>query len=222
MPARLRPYAALCGLFALAACASEVVPDRRDPVAPPPIERTTRQTEEMRACLTDLSRTGARFSPMADVSNGSCSVTNSVGLSWLASDDGGMRVTNVDRLSCPVALSAAGWARYGADRAAAQILGSPVATVETMGTYACRNVAGTRRLSAHASAQAIDISAFVLADGRRITVKDGWNGSEAERRFLRIVHASACKRFGTVLGPDYNAAHRDHFHVEPGGGGFCR
>ena len=64
---------------------------------------------------------------------------------------------------------------------------------------------------------------LVLADGRRISVKDGWNGSNQERAFLRTIHASACKRFNTVLSPDYNAAHHDHFHFDMGGrGGFCR
>ena len=67
------------------------------------------------------------------------------------------------------------------------------------------------------------LAAFVLADGRRISVKDGWdNASEQERAFLRTVHTSACKRFGTVLGPAYNAAHEDHLHVELGSGRFCR
>lgn len=83
-----------------------------------------------------------------------------------------------------------------------------------MGSFACRNVAGTSRRSAHASADAIDIGGFVLADGRCISVQDGWSGSAQEREFLRIVQRSACRRFNTVLGPDYNADHHDHFHVE--------
>jgi hypothetical protein len=69
------------------------------------------------------------------------------------------------------------------------------------------------------------VSAFVLADGRRITLVNGWNGGTAEEReFLRTVHRSACRRFGTVLGPEYNAAHRDHLHLEGVGGGssYCR
>ena len=103
------------------------------------------------------------------------------------------------------------------------MLGSPLARIETMGSYSCRNVAGTERRSAHARAEAIDIAAFVLADGRRISVLNHWNGGSAqERAFLRTVQDSACKRFGTVLGPAYNAAHRDHLHIELGGGGFCR
>jgi hypothetical protein len=92
-----------------------------------------------------------------------------------------------------------------------------------MGSFSCRNVAGTARRSAHATAEAIDVAAFVLADGRRIAVREGWSGgSPAEREFLRLIHTSACRRFGTVLGPAYNQAHADHLHVELGGGGFCR
>ena len=112
-------------------------------------------------------------------------------------------------------------------RAARQILGSPLARIETMGSYACRNIAGSNRRSAHARAEAIDVSAFILKDGRRISLIDDWNGgSRAEREFLRTVHRSACKRFGTVLGPEYNRAHADHFHLESAGEGpgtgFCR
>jgi hypothetical protein len=92
-----------------------------------------------------------------------------------------------------------------------------------MGSYNCRNVAGSDRLSAHANANAIDVSGFVLADGRRITVLGGWTrGTRAEREFLRVIHGSACKRFGTVLGPGYNAAHANHLHLEHSSSAFCR
>ena len=93
-----------------------------------------------------------------------------------------------------------------------------------MGSYSCRNVAGSSRRSAHASAAAIDIAGFVLADGRRISVKEGWQGTKAQREFLRTVQASACRRFATVLGPDYNTAHEDHLHLEGviDGKSFCR
>jgi hypothetical protein len=107
------------------------------------------------------------------------------------------------------------------------MLGSPLVRIETMGSYACRTVAGTDRMSAHATGNAIDVSGFVLADGRRITVLGQWYaGTPAEQAFLRVIHASACKRFGTVLGPDYNEAHRNHLHVELAGatarGIYCR
>ena len=177
----------------------------------------------MRACMAELAAAQAVFAAVSDRRDApGCFVQDSVQITRLAGDRDGFHVSNLGPLSCPMATGFAGWARYGVDRAARQILGSPVARIETMGSYACRNVAGTGRLSAHSRADAVDIGAFVLQDGRRITVKDGWNGSREEREFLRIVHRSACKRFGTVLGPDYNAAHEDHLHLERGDGTFCR
>ena len=104
-----------------------------------------------------------------------------------------------------------------------KMLGSPLVRIETMGSYSCRNVGTSDRLSAHATANAIDVSGFVLADGRRITVLGNWySGTPAEQAFLRVVQTSACKRFGTVLGPAYNAAHANHLHVEISGQSFCR
>ena len=91
-----------------------------------------------------------------------------------------------------------------------------------MGSYSCRNIAGSGKLSEHAHANAIDVSAFVLADGRRITVENNWKSGRREMQFLAAIHDSACKRFGTVLSPNYNAAHRDHFHLDMSGNGYCR
>ena len=126
-------------------------------------------------------------------------------------------------MKCETAKTFSAWARFGVDRAARQILRSPLARIETMGSYSCRNVMGTSRRSAHSTGNAIDVSAFVLADGRRISLKGDWSdGSRDEREFLRVVHKSACKRFGTVLGPEYNAAHRDHLHLEGTATSFCR
>lgn len=182
-------------------------------------------TAETRQCLSQLGAAEASFAPLPDKFHGAgCSTINTVQLSALYGDDQRtLGIGNLGPVACPVASSFAGWARYGVDRAARSILGSPLARIETFGSYNCRNVAGTARRSAHSTANAIDVSGFVLADGRRISVKQGWSsGSAAEREFLRIVHNSACKRFGTVLGPEYNEAHKDHFHLEGGSRPFCR
>lgn len=179
---------------------------------------------EARQCLSMLGAKQASFTPVPDqYYPGGCSTINTVKLASLRSDNSALALSNIGPVACPLADTFAGWARYGVDRAARQILGSPLVRIETMGSYSCRNVAGTSRRSAHATAEAIDVSGFVLADGRRITVLGGWTaGTDRERRFLRTIHDSACKRFGTVLSPDYNSAHRDHLHVELGGGSYCR
>jgi len=179
---------------------------------------------EYRQCLSELGAQQAAFTPIADqYFDAGCSNVSTVRLASLRGDTATLGLTNLGPVTCNMASTFASWARFGADRAADQILGSRIARIETMGSYSCRNVAGTARRSGHATANAIDVSAFVLEDGRRITVLEDWNGgTPAERRFLRVVHASACKRFGTTLGPDYNPAHANHFHLEADAAGFCR
>lgn len=222
----MRTHLALFVLLNLALAGCGAVPDadraaRPSMRAAPQTPFTTRP--EARQCAASLGENGSQFSPLPDKYYGAgCSTTNSVRLVEVAGDKGQFAVTNLNAVACPLADTFAAWARYGVDRAARQVLGSPLVRIETMGSYSCRNVAGSNRPSAHSRAEAIDVGAFVLADGRRVSVQGGWNASEDEREFLRVIHESACKRFGTVLGPDYNAAHRDHFHLELGEGSYCR
>ncbi len=174
---------------------------------------------EIRACMATLNKFGARFDLLPDAYAGNCSSVNSVKLS-----DVGVPVTNLTALRCGTALIFTGWARVAVQQAAREVFGSRVVRIETMGSYACRSVRGTssNRLSEHAFANAIDVSGFVLSNGTRIGVKAGWNGSDRERAFLRAVRDGACKRFQTVLSPDYNAAHHDHLHFDMGRGPYCR
>ena len=221
----LRAVASLFAFVALAGCQMLPEGDRREAPRSPATAGTISNNPQARQCLADLGATGAAFDPLPDRYAGQgCSLLNTVDLTQLPGDQGPFSVSNLGPVACPTATAFTAWVRYGVDRAARVYLGSPVVRVETMGSYACRNVAGTGRRSAHASAEAIDIAAFHLADGRRVSVLDDWDeGTSAEREFLRIVQRSACKRFETVLGPQYNEAHRNHFHLERGGdGGFCR
>lgn len=177
-----------------------------------------------RACYADLNAAGARFSRVPDTyAAPGCNMVGTVKLTSLSGDASQFGLSNLGAVKCETAKAFSAWARFGVDRAAREILGSPLAQIETMGSYACRNVFGTSRRSAHATGNAIDVSGFRLADGRRINLKRDWDGgTSAERHFLRVVQTSACKRFGTVLGPEYNAAHADHFHLEGTGSKFCR
>jgi hypothetical protein len=224
-----RLFLVLASAALVAGCSAvpERSSDRRQSTAAPggpartpaPVSRATGQ------CLAELDRAGARYTPVPDrYLDQGCSILGSVQLASLPSDQAVLAVTNLGPVTCEVSQAFTGWARYGVDRAARQILGSAVRSIETMGSFSCRDVAGSGRRSAHATSAAIDISGFVLENGRRITIKQGWNGAADERRFLRTIQQSACKRFDTVLGPDYNAAHEDHLHVEGviGTKSYCR
>ena len=177
--------------------------------------------KETRLCVADLRKLKARYTllPEQDFGNG-CSIKGSVQL--FAAD---VPVTAIKAIRCPMARNLALWMREDVQSAARDHLGAKVARLDSMGAYSCRRVNGaaTGKLSEHATGNAIDIGAFLLSDGRRISVKAGWTSADSdERKFLRDVRASACKRFQTVLSPDYNAAHHDHLHFDMGGKPFCR
>ncbi len=204
----------------LSACVSGPSGDRRVATASPP-PRQAVPDMSYRQCVARLDASAVRFAALPDREmGGGCAVINAVKLM-----DFGVPATNLGAMTCPLAANFAAWARHGVGPAARLVLGSEVVRIETFGTYACRNIigAGSGRLSEHATGNAVDVAAFVLADGRRVSVQNDWAVDGPEARFLRIVRASACKRFRTVLSPDYNAAHRDHLHFDMGGrGGYCR
>jgi hypothetical protein len=126
-------------------------------------------------------------------------------------------------LQCPAMAALLLWERHVVGPAAER-LGKKITAVRSLGTYSCRNVnrAKEGRLSQHASANAIDIAGFTFADSSRVTVLQDWNDADAKGRFLREVRDGACTLFGAVLSPDYNAAHRNHFHFDMGRGRVCR
>lgn len=127
-------------------------------------------------------------------------------------------------VNCPIAAAWVLFERHGLQPAARATLGERVAGVRHLGTYNCRNVAGAEggRRSQHATANAIDIAGFTLADGRAVGLPRDWEAPGPAGAFLRRARDEACRVFATVLGPDYNAAHRDHFHLDRGGWGTCR
>ena len=177
-------------------------------------------------------------------------------------------------LNCSMIAGLNTWISDKLQPAAQKSFGSPIVRVVAE-SYSCRNRYGLARapISEHAFMNAIDVSAFVLADGKIIRVSKGWgptadelkrasksteapagdndkgNGKgkflvaasklgahdiakksdekpkseEAEKEaaakqamsaFLHEAHDGACDIFGTVLGPDTNDAHHDHFHLD--------
>lgn len=126
--------------------------------------------------------------------------------------------------TCRLAVAWALFERHTLQPAARAHFGQEVAAVRHFGTHACRNVNHARagRRSQHATANAIDIAAFVLRDGREVRLARDWGGEGTDAAFLRAVGTDACRWFRTVLGPDHDAAHRDHFHFDMGPWRACR
>ncbi len=125
-------------------------------------------------------------------------------------------LTPAATLACPIVSALDRWVSDGVQPAAMRWFGAQVVEIKQISAYSCRGMvgAGGSGVSEHAFGNAIDIAAFTLGDGRRITVQEGWYGTPEEQGFLHDVHLAACDNFTTVLAPGYNAAHYNHIHVD--------
>jgi hypothetical protein len=208
------------GILAASLLLVSCIPSGKRPPAP---ERPSAEPDRAtRICYAELAKEHFLFRPLPDRSfDNGCSAYGAVQLLEI-----GTPVTNLGAMTCPLANRFGLWVRDGVQPAARAWLDSRVVKIESFGSYSCRPVNGEpgKKLSEHGRANAVDISAFQLADGRRITVLAGWNGEDENvRRFLRAVHDSGCRRFATGLGPDANAFHQNHLHFDMGANGpYCR
>lgn len=119
-------------------------------------------------------------------------------------------------LACPIVSALDRWLADSVQPAAMRWFGTRVAEIKQISAYSCRGMNGNSRahISEHAFGNALDIAAFTLADGRIVTVKNGWKGMPEEQGFLRDIQAAACQQFNTVLAPGSNIYHYDHIHVD--------
>jgi hypothetical protein len=230
--------AALCLLLFLAAVVAPgyavysgwlEIPDRWNPWAPLAIKeplhwltrlKLSRLSKDAGLCLAVLEQANMRYAPVADQETGpGCGFTNAVRVEAMNA-----AVGEAFTLSCRSAVALALWEHHFVQPAARTRFGERVARLEHAGTYSCRNIYGRKDapLSRHATADAIDVVGFTLEKGRRIRVERDWASGDADGLFLREVRDGACRVFDSVLGPEYNAAHRDHFHLDRGGWRACR
>ena len=146
-----------------------------------------------------------------------CEVTDAIATTIFSS----ARIKSED-MRCAIAARLYAWDRHVLQSAARKHLGTGVKEILHFGSYNCRPMRGSNRMSEHATANAFDISGFKLVDGREISLKRDWHGAADKQRFLRSVRDGLCDWFNVTLSPDYNADHADHFHVDMGLWRSCR
>jgi len=171
-------------------------------------------------CDQALATSGLRTARQADSgASSTCPLTN-----VLRVQGGEVALSSSFLASCPLAVAFALFERHGLQPAAMAVYGQKVTRVDHLGSFACRNMYGRESgaRSQHATASALDIAGFRLADGRTVSVLRDWPKDNADARFLRQARDGACDMFSVVLSPDYNAAHRNHFHLDVGPWWICR
>ena len=194
--------------------------DLRDPTGWATAMKLRALRGDVEACRSVLARSEIRFTALPPAGAQECARPDRTRL------DRYPLTPSPPPTTCGVAVALELWQRDSLDREAQAIFGSGIARVEHLGAYSCRRLYGRDEgpWSEHATGNAIDIAAVVLKDGTRISVVEDWNGDNDKARFLHRIRDGACRAFSTVLSPDYNAAHRDHLHLDMSGrwSGVCR
>lgn len=136
----------------------------------------------------------------------------------------GVRLSQPSVMTCETAEALKRWVSKDVETAFGRR--NKVVSLRVAAHYACRtrNNRPGGRISEHGRGKAIDISGFKLEDGTLVTVLEGWTDRKTRKPMARIWKA-ACGPFGTVLGPESDRYHRDHFHLDVArhrGGAYCR
>ncbi len=199
------------------------------PAGPAPLPEEWSAEEITRAnaqCENLLADALFEFEPLKPVRNGVCGTPAPIELAAVRASPT-VSIRPAAKLNCQMASRFHRWMAEIVQPSAKTHLNSAIAGVINVASYHCRTRYNdpAQRMSQHAFFNALDLSGFITAGGKQITIAKGWEGETPESRFLKEIHEGACKIFGTVLGPEANAAHRDHFHLDMTkrrNGNYCR
>jgi hypothetical protein len=261
-----------------------------------PADEIVRAKEQ---CMHVLSATAADVEMQEPIKKGECGLPAPVSLKSVGSSPKVIFDPPL-QVNCAMVAALDKWVKATLQPKARERFKSPVVRILGGSGYSCRNIYNlpNARLSQHALANAVDIGAFSLQNGRTIAVLKGWgltardivarkqalaeakakaktkaakgevagtpssdkvgaNAASAkqgkqvtqaslislpksplgksksapavdvaeleksitekpstEALFLRSLHDGACSQFGTVLGPEANDPHRNHFHLD--------
>jgi hypothetical protein len=157
--------------------------------------------------------------PLPPISSGQCGEPSPLAVTAVMVNGRMLPLSAPATFGCPMATDFPGWVA-DVDNYIRATQKTEVKSIDVGESYVCRprNVpGGSPDLSEHGRADALDFVGFTLADGRKLTVSKDYNSSDAPTaRLMHFAHDAACTRFTTVLGPDANAQHQDHFHLDLG------
>ncbi len=200
---------------ALAGCTTAPTSNRAAMIGSVPAYKPPPSAGEL--CLDELAERGISYNliPLHAAAS-MCGVANGVRVAGLLA-----AFNTPATLTCPMALRVDEFEINVVQMAAQRYFKRKVIEIRQVGSYSCRNIAHSHRISQHAMGQAIDISGFVLDDGTVISVKNDWSGRGAQAKFLHEVARGACGLFSVVLTPNTNADHHEHLHLDVGPWPLC-
>lgn len=174
--------------------------------------------DPVQECLADLKAANVQFRPLGAVMKDGCTVEGAVELDAVTSPFGKVSLPGKPTLTCAFARQFATWVRDVAAPLTPAYMGSRLAAIDTGTSFACRNRYDKpgEKVSEHAKGDAIDVTAFALENGERLTVKDSSASDKIDGVLMKTFRATGCGYFTTILGPGSNDAHKEHFHFDMG------
>jgi hypothetical protein len=177
-------------------------------------------------CRKKLDRLNVVYRELPTIGGrGDCGIAHPVEVSRLG---GGVKMQPPATLTCEMAETLARWSKKELVPAARGRYFSGIDTIHQASSYSCRWVKGRTggTLSEHGKGRALDIAQITLNNGKKIIVKKKAFWKFREKGLLNSVRSDGCGYFNTVLGPGYDADHKDHFHFDikerRGGSRSCR
>lgn len=185
------------------------------PMPSPDVWSEDKITEAKLQCDNLLSKAIFTFEPLEPIRKGVCGTPAPIKLEAVEAVLT-VAVRPGATLNCTTASAFQRWMVEVVQPSAKTHLDTEITGVVNVASYHCRTRYNdpAQRMSQHAFANALDLSAFITSKGTQISLEKSWEGDTPESRFLKEIHAGACEIFGTVLGPEANAAHKNHFHFD--------
>ena len=220
----LKPFTSITTLILImmvVACAAKTVPYPLPPKKPVTQKLAGQDLQKFsgnyRACMTALNKANIDYTPIPDrVSPKGCELKDQITL-----DRSRYPYSAPVIGTCEIIAAVAAWEEQVVRKNALKFLGEDIKEITHYAMFSCRNIAGTSKRSEHSKGNAIDIAGFTMKNGDKIMVLDHWKDRGKKGQFLRTVFKDSCKIFKGAMGPNSNAAHRDHFHFDMGSWGFC-
>ncbi len=197
------------------AAESDTVEGEAEPEPEPGLEEPARIYQSACPALLRGRIEAELVAPISEA--GICGEVSPLSVSGVLANGRMVALSSPATLNCEMATGLAEWAEALEGHIAAGT-DSRLAAIEVSTSYFCRprNNAEGADMSEHGFANALDVGALLLEDGQRLSVLEGWADDGADGGVLRFAHGAACGIFTTVLGPEANAAHEDHFHLDLG------
>ena len=169
------------------------------------------------ACVSELTSQKVVFEQLATAREQGCDLFGAIKLASVSTPFGDVSLSGEPIMLCSFGRQFSGWVRDVAAPLTLGYTGRRLAQVETVSAFACRPryLKMDQVPSEHAKGDAIDIASFVLADSRRILVKQQDSDSPIMRDLVHALRMTACGYFTTVLGPG-EPGHEAHFHFDSG------